>query len=58
MKIDEPKTPYEYASGIEDDEKEEIDESSGNGGCVLDSNLLAERYDIRFAIQTIGPRLG
>ena len=55
MKIDEPKTPYEYASGIEDDEKEEIDESSGNGGCVLDSNLLAERYDIRFATQTIRP---
>jgi len=43
MKIDEPKTPYEYASGVEDDEKEDIDESSGNGGSALDANLLAER---------------
>ena len=46
MKIDEPKTPYEYASGVEDDEKEDIDESSGNGGSALDANLLAERYNI------------
>ena len=45
MKIEEPKTPYEYASGAEDDEPAQIDENSGNGtgGSQLDANLLASR---------------
>ena len=58
MKIDEPKTPYEYASGAEEEENLSNDGSSGNrnGGQVtagsitkcqddqLDANLLAARY--------------
>jgi len=45
MKIDEPKTPYEYASGAEEDEDTPVDESSGNcaGNSALDANVLAER---------------
>ena len=58
MKIDEPKTPYEYASGAEEEENLSNDGSSGNrngnqlasdstGKCQddqLDANLLAARY--------------
>ena len=45
MKIDEPKTPYEYASGADEDGHTPVDESSGNsnGGSALDANVLAER---------------
>ncbi len=32
MKIDEPKTPYEYASGVEDEEAQEAQEAAGAAG--------------------------
>ena len=45
MKIDEPKTPYEYASGVDDEDNGITDECAGNGLGVtsLDANLLAAR---------------
>merc|ERR1712088_1095228 len=45
MKIDEPKTPYEYASGVDDEDNGTTDECAGNGLGVtsLDANLLAAR---------------
>lgn len=58
MKIDEPKTPYEYASGGSDDEAVVVSTSDENSSSVqakplpdeLDANLLAEK------ISTEGPK--
>ena len=49
MKIDEPKTPYEYASGTDDEEPHEEHESGhpkASGTDDLDANLLAAKYVI------------
>ena len=45
MKIDEPKTPYEYASGTEDDDDANLDEEHEKPKTVddLDANLLAAK---------------
>ena len=45
MKIDEPKTPYEYASGVDDEDNGTTDHCAGNGigANSLDANLLAAR---------------
>ena len=45
MKIDEPKTPYEYASGVDDEDNGTKEECAGNGlgATSLDANLLAAR---------------
>ena len=45
MKIDEPKTPYEYASGTDEDDAANDEEDKPNkGGDDLDANLLAAKY--------------
>ena len=45
MKIDEPKTPYEYASGTDEDDTAHDEEDKPNkGGDDLDANLLAAKY--------------
>lgn len=46
MKIEEPKTPYEYASGSENDEEDATEEDSKpkrTGSDDLDANLLAAK---------------
>ena len=45
MKIDEPKTPYEYASGTEDDDDANLEEEHEKPKTVddLDANLLAAK---------------
>ena len=48
MKIDEPKTPYEYAVVEEEDEEDGAGAGGGGGGGAgkrdeLDAQLLAER---------------
>lgn len=51
MKIEEPKTPYEYASDYGDEEEEDLAKSAAAGGEAeglrkdeLDAKLLAARY--------------
>ena len=43
MKIDEPKTPYEYASGTDDDAEETTKDKPKSGQDDLDANLLAAK---------------
>lgn len=47
MKIEEPKTPYEYETGIEEAEEEEAEgngeEEKARPGDELDAELLAHR---------------
>ena len=49
MKIDEPKTPYEYASGTDEEDGREEDPVAAKGAAApsaddLDANLLAAKY--------------
>ena len=48
MKIDEPKTPYEYASGSDEEEGDEesnkTETSKTKTGDDLDASLLAAKY--------------
>lgn len=55
MKIDEPKTPYEYASGSDDDTagsstaaRDGEKPKSKEGTDDLDANLLAAKYEEKY----------